>query len=272
MDLSQTQRWKDRKAIYRPADDARFRPDDYRVVPLDGDAPAKAFVLSHHFSGSYPAARFRFGLLKKCSDQLEGVAVFSVPSQPKALDVIPGPLESKVELGRFVLVDGVLKNGETWFLGEAFKDLRQRGTAGVLSFADPVKRTNRAGTIIFPGHLGIIYRAHNALYLGRATERTLHLLDDGRAVSARALQKIRARERGWKYAAAELERAGAAPLTATEDSRAWLRLWLPRVTRRLRHAGNLRYVWGLRPDVKAALPRGEPYPKWSDLDATRLAA
>ncbi len=272
MEISTTQRWKARKALYRPADDARFRPEDYRVVALAGDAPAKAFVLAHHYSGSYPAARFRFGILKKGSDQIEGVAVFSVPSQPKALDVLPGRPEEKVELGRFVLVDEVKSNGETWFLGQCFAQLRERAISGVLSFSDPVARTASDGGQVFPGHLGVIYRAHNALYLGRATERTLHLLPDGKAVSARALQKIRGRERGWKYAAAELERAGAAPLSHAEDARAWLRLWLPRVTRRLRHAGNLRYVWGLRPDVRAALPEGQPYPKWTDLGRPALAA
>ena len=34
--------------------------------------------------------------------------------------------------------------------------------------------------MVFPGHLGTIYRATNAIYTGLATARTLRLLPDGR--------------------------------------------------------------------------------------------
>ena len=39
---------------------------------------------------------------------------------------------------------------------------------GVVSFSDPSARTTAAGALVFAGHLGTIYAAHNATYVGRA--------------------------------------------------------------------------------------------------------
>ena len=59
------------------------------------------------------------------------------------------------------------------------------------------------------------------VYLGRSTPRTLHLLPDGSTFSARAAQKIRRGERGWRYAVEQLVSAGApAP---TGDLGSWLK-------------------------------------------------
>lgn len=250
------QRWNGRATSYRPAGEP-INTSAYEVAEITSDAIARAFVEQHHYSGSYPAARFRFGLYR--SGALEGVAVFSVPVNDKALSMFPGaPIES-VELGRFVLLDAVPGNGETWFLGRAFECLRAKGLIGVLSFSDPLPRSTATGERIFRGHVGTIYQAHNARYLGRATARTLRLLPDGRVFSARTAQKIRAGERGWRYAVDELLAAGAAPCTG--DRGEWLRAELPRVTRTLRHPGNYRYAWGLQRKVQRALPASLPYPK-----------
>jgi hypothetical protein len=51
---------------------------------------------------------------------------------------------------------------------------------------------DRAGRLVFPGHVGVIYRASNALYSGRSAARTLLLLPDGRALDERSLAKARA--------------------------------------------------------------------------------
>jgi hypothetical protein len=113
------------------------------VAPV-GEVEAKDFVEAHHYSRAYPAARFRFG----------------------------GTGTESVELGRFVLLDEVPFNGETWMLGQCF--------------SDPFPRTDSSGREVFRGHLGTIYRAHNARYLGRGTPRTLRLLPDGSVLSERA--------------------------------------------------------------------------------------
>lgn len=256
------QRWRERRDSYRPAGEV-VDTRRLEVARLD-EGPARAFVERHHYSRSYPAARFRFALHR--SGELVGVAVFSVPCTAAVLTNVFGQNEA-VELGRFVLLDDVGANAETWFLARAFEQLRQ-DVAGVLSFSDPESRTNVGGRLVFPGHIGTIYQAHNAAYLGRATPRTLRLLPDGTVFSDRTMQKIRSGERGSRYAVAQLVDAGAPPPTST-DLRAWLRDVLPIVTRRLRHPGNHRYAWGLdraaRNAVKGAvgrLPTTLPYPKF----------
>jgi hypothetical protein len=253
------QRWLGGHARYRrPAE--TIRTQEYDVAEIADDTTAKGFVVEHHYSRSYPAARFRFGLYRRGA--LVGVAVFSHPVNERALAVFGSA--SGVELGRFVLLDAVPGNGETWFLARTFEQLRHHGIAGVLSFSDPVPRRTVDGSLVLPGHVGRIYQAHNGVYLGRSTPRRLRLLPDGRVLSDRAIAKIRARDRGWRYAAAQLEAFGARALQPDDDPTTWLRLWLPRLTQPLRHRGNHRYVWALDRAVRRRLPAGLAYPKHVD--------
>jgi hypothetical protein len=254
------QRWRGGRASYRPAGEL-IEPREYEVAPL-GEAAAKAFVVAHHYSKSYPAARFRFGLWRRGA--LVGAAVFSHPCRDEVLtSVFPGPALDAVELGRFVLLDDVPGNGETWFLARALAALRREGLRGVVSFSDPFPRETASGEVVFAGHLGVIYQASNAVYLGRGQRRTLRLLPDGRVLSARAISKIRAGERGWRHAAAVLESFGAEPLRG--DPAAWLAAWLPRLTRAVRHTGYLRYAFPLWRPARRALPASLPYPKRLDV-------
>lgn len=251
------QRWAEGRSTFRPAGET-IRTAEYDVEAIAGDAIARGFVKCHHYSGSYPAARFRFGLYRRGA--LAGVAVFSVPCSARVLTSVFPALDTSVELGRFVLLDEVPGNGETWFLARCFEQLRSRGIVGVVSFSDPVPRDTLAGARIFPGHVGTIYQAHNARYLGRGTARRLQLLPDGRVLSARALQKIRDGGQGWRYAAGQLEAIGAPPAPVDDvDRRAWLREWLPRLTRPLAHPGNFKYAWSL--NRRVTLPASLPYPK-----------
>ncbi len=257
---SVVQRWADHRGVYKPAD-TTIAHHLYDVELIPDDRTAKAFVETHHYSASYPAARERVGLY--CLGELVGVAVFSVPAQPKALDRLPGSRESSVELGRLVLLDRVPGNAESWMLRQAFRLLREIGYTGVLSFSDPIPRTLASGEVIFPGHIGTIYQALNATYVGLATPRTLRLLPDGTVLSARAMSKIRQRERGCSYAAGLLEKHGADRLREDEDAAAWLRRWQPRLTRPLRHTGNHTYLWALDKRLRKRLPMGQRYPKIS---------
>lgn len=232
------------------------------MEPIPDDATARGFVERHHYSGTYPAARVRVGLYRR--GELVGVAVFSHPCNDRVLtNVFPAlPPAAAVELGRFVLLDEVPGNGETWFLARAFRLVAAAGIAGVVSFSDPVPRTDAGGKATFPGHLGTIYQAHNARYLGMGTPRSLRLLPDGSVFSDRARQKIRAGAKGWRYASEQLAAHGADPLpgeASEQDRRAWLRYWTRELTRPLRHPGNHRYAWALRRRVGMAA--GERYPK-----------
>lgn len=253
------QRWSAGRDSYRPAGEP-IDTSAFDVVELEDDRTARDFVVANHYSRSYPAARFRFGLYRGAD--LVGVAVFSVPVNDAALNVLPGRGLERVELGRFVLVDDVPANGESWFLARAFELLRSEGIAGVVSFSDPIARTSVAGDVVFPGHVGTIYQATNAVYLGRATPRTLRILPDGTVLNARSLQKLRAGERGWRYVVEQLVRHGAQDLDVDGDRRAWSQLWVEQLTRPLRHRGNHRYAWALRRRDRRHLPESLPYPKF----------
>lgn len=257
------QRWNEGRDSYRPAGEV-IKTADYDVEPIFDDKEPKGFVERHHYSGSYVAARFRFGLYRQ--GLLTGVAVFSHPCNDRVLTKV-FPVEDPkmaVELGRFVLLDDVPGNGETFFLARCFEYLRTFGIVGVVSFSDPMPRTTALGQLVLPGHVGTIYQAANAVYMGRGDARTLKILPDGRSFNHRAEQKIRRREQGWNYAAAQLEAHGAAPLAEGMDAKTWLDTWLPRLTRPLRHMGNHRYSWGIDKAIRKYLPKSLPYPKMID--------
>jgi hypothetical protein len=253
------QRWRDRRGSYRPAGET-IDTRRYEVASIEADSGPKAFVVAHHYSGSYPAARFRFGLYR--SGALVGIAVFSHPTRDSVLtSVFPCEVLEAVELGRFVLLDDVPGNGETWFLGRCFEQLRSESLMGVLAMSDPAKRTRSDGSVCFAGHIGNIYQAHNARYIGQAPPRTIRILPNGSVFSARAAQKIRSLDRGCEYAAAQLERAGA-PRFDDSDPRRWLRTALAATTRTMRHPGNHKYAWALNRRIRRQLPDGMPYPKF----------
>jgi hypothetical protein len=256
------QRWSERREKYRPAGEV-IQTAAYDVAPVHRDV-AKAYVLRHHYSGTFPAARFCYGLAR-CGE-LVGVAVFSVPVQNSVItNVFPfADAMQGVELGRFVLADSVPGNGESWFLARAFNLLAGQGIEGVISFSDPVRRRSADGEVTLPGHVGTIYQAHNGVYLGRGTARNLRILPDGRTFSDRAKAKIQTHDRGWAYAARQLEAHGAAPLLEGQDGHEWLRFWLPQITKTVRHGGNHKYAWGLDRAVRRALPKTLPYPKAID--------
>lgn len=255
------QRWFLRHPIYRPPGE-RINTAEYEVAEIAGDHEARRFVETHHYSGSYPAARYRFGLYR--GGHLAGVAVFSVPCNNRVLTgVFPLPPPCLAELGRFVLLDSVPGNGETWFLARCFANLRSRELAGIVSFSDPLPRRSLDGKIVHKGHVGTIYQAFNGTYLGRSTPRTIHLLPDGSVLNARTIQKIRTLERGWRYGAKLLEVFGATPLAG--DPGPWLREWLPKLTRPVRHPGNHKYAWALDRAAQKTMPKSLPFPKLDSL-------
>jgi hypothetical protein len=262
--LSLNQRWCEKRPSYRPPTE-RIRTAEYDVAEIPDDTTARNFVSAHHYSQTYPAARFRLGLYRR--GDLVGVAVFSHPCSNAVLtNVFHAPVLSTIELGRFVLLDSVPGNGETWFLARSFNILRRSGIVGVLSFSDPLQRRTDSGKLLHLGHVGTIYQAHNGVYLGRGTARTLRLLPDGRVFSDRAAQKIRQAERGWRYAAAQLEAFGASrpPTDDSETRVAWLSSALHSLTTKLRHKGNHKYAWPLNNSIRNQLPASLPYPKSLD--------
>lgn len=265
------QRWNDGRHSWRHTSDGGFDPARYEVAPI-GFGPAKSFVLQHHYSGSYPADRLRYGLW--CAEFLVGVAVLSVPVNLVALtSVFPGlrPMYGSLELGRFVLLDEVPGNGESFFLGQVFRLAADAGIRGVLSLSDPLPRRDAGGATIVGGHVGTIYQATNAHYLGRATARTLYLLTDGTVLNARSAQKVRSQERGHRHVEERLIDLGARERRPAQDATAWLHSALADTgARRVRHRGNHRYAFALgSPAYRRRLGRhlagmSQPYPKLAD--------
>lgn len=256
--ITGNQRWREQRSSSRPAGEP-IRTQDYDVAPIADDRTAKDFVLTHHYSGTYPAARERFGLYRH--GELVGVAVFSQPSNNATLAIFPGEPTQSYELGRFVLLDDVPGNGETWFLARCFEHLRELGALGVVSFSDPYPRATQDGRRVFPGHVGTIYQASNATYMGRARAEKLLLLPDATTLHRRTLSKIVKGEKGARYATEKLVAHGASPLREGQDPREWLAEWLPQIARPMQHPGNHKYAWILQRRHRRALTVSLPYPK-----------
>ena len=137
-------------------------------------------------------------------------------------NVFPGNSLDSVELGRFVLLDSVQANGESWFFARCRELLRREHIRGIIAFSDDTPRTTIDGHFTLVGHLGTVYCASNAVYLGRSTPRIHRLLPNGLILSPRSISKIRNRERGWQYASQILIDAGAIPPAENQDLKSWL--------------------------------------------------
>lgn len=263
------QRWLERQHSWRHTSEGGFDKSRYEVSLLDADEPVKRFVERHHYSRSYPAAILRAGLYER--DELVGVAVFGAPMRTLVLTrAFPElePYREAVELSRFVLLDRVPANAESWFIGQAFHQVAERGVRGVVAFSDPLPRRLGSGELLSPGHVGTIYQASNGVYAcERTVPRTLMVGPDGRVFSSRAAAKVRGLERGHEYAERQLVEWGASARTPDDDSTAWLRSALTAAgVRRIRHPGNHRYLFRVgrtraeRNRVLVAMSPA-PYPK-----------
>lgn len=259
-----TQRWLFRRERYRPAHET-INTRLYEVARIGGRR-ATEFVRTHHYSGTGVYDRYSFGLFH--AGHMVGVAIFSHPVHEGILSIFPGTVRQSMELGRFVLLDEVPGNGESWFLRQCFRALRTvedmktgapLNPQGIIAFSDPVPRVADDGRVVTPGHRGVIYQAFSATYLGRATPRTLRLWPNGRVVNSRRMQKIRSGEKGWLPASEEIRSFGADE--PWEDRAAWLNHWLGRLTKKLPHPGNYKYAWGLSHAARLRLPASLPYPK-----------
>jgi len=251
------QRWRNRRSLYRVPDEV-IRTEEYEIAMMPTEREVRELIATHHYLRTLPPSRFRFALYR--GETLVGAAVFTYPTNDRTISSIFGcdAIEG-AELGRLILLDEVPGNGESWFVGECLRRLKREGLAGIVSFADPVPRVAGDGTVVAPGHIGTVYQALNAVYLGRSAARTLRLLPDGTALSDRTLQKLRAGEPGTK---AIREILG---ITGVEFSREGLNALVRGKTRPLKHPGNHRYAWGLARAAMRKMPSGLPYPKWLPL-------
>lgn len=232
MIVDRVQRQTERRITWRPLRDVVSTRllEVSRLTP----AVAKAFVERHHYAGTASPTAHPFGLHDR--GELVGVALFGPPASTNAHRAVWGELDfdAAVTLGRFVLVDQVAYNAESWFIARCFKDLAANDIVGVESCADPRW-----------GHVGTIYQATNGRYVGTTRPATIRVFDDGRVLDNRTAGKINRGEVGRAYAVAQLVARGADWPQHDEDLRAWLARWITALTRPLRHRGKHRYLWCL---------------------------
>lgn len=229
------------------------------VDMINDDTTARRFISTHHYSGSYPAARARVGLYQQ--GILVGCAVFSMPMNNRVLPRWLGlDADESAELGRFVLLDRVGYNAETWFLKRAFQLVKKhKGWKAVMAYSDPMMRHTNDGHLILPGHIGTIYKAHNAIYLGRSARRVHCITQDGKVISPRMLSKIRNDEVGSNSALFRLEEIGAPQYGGGSRVDYIQRALVEIGARKFKHNGNHCYAWSL--DKKHHIEGGLPYPK-----------
>ena len=242
-----SQRWRERRDAWRAREDLI---DTARLEVLEvAEGVAKAFVCRHHYSGSCPAARLRYGLVDQAQERLLRVCVLGVPMQDAVLRNVFPDLERNeaAELSRLVPLDDAVvgANAESFFVARAFRAAAERGLRGVVAFSDPVPRRRADRRMVQPGHIGIVYQGLNAAYLGRSSTRSILLLPDATVLSARAISKVARLERDHDYVERRLVALGAPPRGGREP-RAWLKGALQAVdARRFRHPGNFCYAWAI---------------------------
>lgn len=283
--FARSQRWFEGRANFRLSREP-INPSEYGVEMVDYSI-AKTFVCRHHYSGTFSPSIASFGLFRKSSvaaARLVGVATFAPASNIRSVRRWTGlDFAAGAELARFVLLDEVHGNGESWFLTRALKQFKayRPSVKVVLSYSDPVPRTRLDGSLVFPGHYGCIYASANALYLGRASSKTQYLAPDGRVIANRILSKLRNGEVGRAYAERTLADVSGVSREDGEPSVAFVDRALGHL-RAQHHPGNHLYVFPIATDrrekrhilelpVLRANSRGVPaYPKRPDCcpDAT----
>lgn len=274
-----TQRWRHGTPRWRPVAEGGFDAHHYEVAPIS-EAAAGDYIRTHHYAKSLPSTTHRYGLIEHDTGgpRLVGVATLGVPMSRAVLtNVFPAlvPYQESLELNRLVLAEEVPGNGESWFCARVFHhasadhDLR-----GVVTFADPVPRwrvNDGAPTLIKPGHCGIVYQALGFEALGRSTPRSLIILPDATALSARSLAKVTGGETGAAGVIARLVDLGAPPPDQQRQpgpraAQLWLRQALNHIgAGRIAHPGNYRFA--ARTGTRAQRTRtviamaATPYPK-----------
>lgn len=267
------QRWRWRRAT---AAQALFDPRGWRVEKI-AFAPARDFVVAHHYAASMPACRLTVGLVTPAGE-LAGVIAFSVPMSQAVIPRLTGlPPEQGVDMGRVVLLDEVGRNAESWFLARAFACVTAElpKVRAVVSFSDPV--IWEGGPWAPVGHVGTIYQAHSGRCVGRSRAAWQPLGDQsGRVINRRLRTKFAAgpAEKGYAYAAARLAGEFGEKRGGETD-----REYLDRVMGEawwVRHTGNHAYAWpigrggarGARVEARhiaADFPAALPYPKTPDV-------
>ncbi len=266
--VSRSDRWRERRRRF--VDDSD--PIDPRAYAVDivEHRTARAFVAAHHYLPTWPAVQLAVGLhddRRASRDRLVGVAVFAVPAIGAVIRRHAGLADAAAgtTLARFILLDDVPQNGESFFLARAFRLLRREepGIEAVVSYADPAA-----------GHVGQIYAAMSGAYRGQTARRGAYRIG-ATTIPGRTLSKVRLGERGAGAGIDRLVALGAPRPGLGETPTAWLdRLALDGTLARTARPGLHAYSFALTRRARAAarvLPC-HPYPTLAALLADRACS
>lgn len=119
---------------------------------------------------SFPAATVCYGIFR--GGELSGVAVLGTAQHKNTIPNVFGAAHAKdcLLLQRFALADVLEFNAESYFLARVRSFLRREGYGGILTMSDHTPKTDLSGNVIFPGHIGTIFKSDNAAYLGRSAK------------------------------------------------------------------------------------------------------
>jgi hypothetical protein len=284
-----TQRWQRGRDSYRPSDE-HFDPHRYEVREIK-ESIAKDFVIKHHYSGTAPAVRRCVGLFDVGRagqrERLVGVLIFGVFSNnasTKKWAKISNHRDGG-DLSRLVLLDEVKGNAESWFtqqaiaIGRRYYESKGDTMRVLISHSDPYPLLDVKGNVVMPGHIGNIYQAMNARFLGRSNPSKKLVSPGGITVSGVSLSKLKTADpssawyrrkgspkTGWNYVEEKLRELGAPRKPRGQTYKAWIES-LPHLPgwSEISHPGNLVYAWPLGGKVqRKRVARGFPM---TDLDA-----
>ena len=256
MEVDFTQRWRERRTVFLQKQ-IFFNPRRHEVEKIPVKLAAN-WIVKNHYLGSFPSATVCYGIFRK--SELAGVAVLGTAQHKNTIPNVFGPAHAKdcLLLQRFALEDVLEFNAESYFLARVRALLKREGYCGVLTMSDETPKTDALGNIIFPGHIGTIFKSDNAVYLGRTGKSVEYLFADGIVLSNRSFSKLVNDESGWNYMARKFETYGASKCPATaNEKREWGFYWRSQLTRKQLNSGKLRYAWSLH--SKVVLPKSLPY-------------
>lgn len=250
------QRWRERREKFVPGS-SLIDPRTFAVEPVRTNE-AKGFIQRHHYLATYPVARFAAGLYRKTGraapTELVGVAVFAEPSTSAVITKHTGLEPGQgTTLARFILLDDVAGNGETFFLSRAIQLLRQAKPEiiGMASFSDPNN-----------GHIGQVYQAGSARHVAVTKPRYGYHFA-GLSIADRTISKIANEESGADAAVRRLVDMGCPPPKSQEALRTWLaRIEAERLIERTKRQPLFVYSFAFTRAAKAKLRQlpSLPYP------------
>lgn len=141
------------------------------------------------------------------SGELAGVAVLGTAQHKNTIPNVFGSSHATdcLLLQRFALEDVLEFNAESYFLARVRALVKREGYCGILTMTDETSKTDITGNVIFPVHIGSIFKSDNAVYPGRSAKSDEYLFADGTVLSNRSFSKLVNDESGWNYMARKFE-------------------------------------------------------------------